>query len=137
MANGFSWFNLFLIIIIIIIIIAAVIIFSSHRNSLTLYGVAYVIQTGPTSGSTDTMVLDGNKMYIAQTNQPLTLTLNKNSNHLKGRVVGIKNNTTASQIKLKAGTIRLDASTQGENVIPGHTAYLIATDNNASWLRLQ
>lgn len=136
MADGVSWTALILVIIVIIVLIIFIVLGFTHRNELTAFGIAFVIQDGVSSGTTDIMTLDGNKMYIGQSSSTLTLTLNKSGNHLKGRVVGIKNNS-GNPMTLIAGTINLNNGRLNNTVSSGQLALLMATDDTESWLRLQ
>ncbi len=136
MAEGIGWTALILIIIVIIVIIIIIVVFSSHRNEITNKGIALTIQEGSTSGTTDTMSLDGHRLYIGRSGSPLILTLNKTSGQSKGRTVSVKNNG-GTNLTLKAGTIKLDPGQLGNTVTSGQLAILVAINDSDSWLRLQ
>ena len=136
MADGVSWLALILIIIVIIILIIIIVIFFNHRNQLIAFGISFNVQNGTTSGSTDTMILEGNQIYLAQSNSPLTLTLNKGNNQQLGRLVAIKNNT-GNLVTMQIGTINLNMGQLNTTINQGQLALLLATDDKGSWLRLQ
>ncbi len=138
MSNSYpylSWINLVLIIIIIIVVIIVIAIFINQRSIVDRVGISYSIIEGTTTGGSEAISMIGNQIYIGRSSVPLTLILNKSSNHEKGRLVGVKNNM-GNNLTLKAGTIKLDIGQINNTVITGQTAWLLSTDSNDSWLRL-
>ena len=136
--RGFDVINLILALLAIVGVIIVFFLFITHRNSITQFGIAYKIQEGVTSGTTDTMKTGGNNMYIVNSNSALTLTLADEGNHLEGRVLAIKNNTTNNtNIQGEPGGISLDAGQLNLTVEPGVTALFMAKDRNGTYLRLQ
>lgn len=136
--SGFDVINLILALLAIVGVIVVFFLFLTHRNSITQFGIAFKIQEGVTSGATDTMKTGGNNMYIVNSNVALTLTLADEGNHLEGRVLAIKNNTTNNTtVQGEPGGIVLDAGQLNLTIEPGATALFLAKDRDGTYLRLQ
>ncbi len=136
--SGFDIINLILALLAIVGVIIVFFLFLTHRNSITQFGIAFKIQEGATSGATDTMKTGGNNMYIVNSNSALTLTLADEGNHLEGRLLAIKNNTTDNTtVQGEPGGINLDAGQLNLTVEPGVTALFLAKDKEGTYLRLQ
>ncbi|PCJ29165.1 MAG: hypothetical protein COA94_02325 [Rickettsiales bacterium] len=130
--------NLVLIVLIIVFVVTSSSMFLSHKNSVQNYGIAFKIQEGVTTGTTDSMVTGGNNMYIANSTDPLTLTLTGNNDHLEGRTVGIKNNTDNNvTLKGQINGITLDDGGLTLIVEKYKTAMFISKDRKGTYLRTQ
>lgn len=90
------------LIAVILIIIFSVIIFQ-HRSDVEQYALGWRVVNGTTTGSSENFIADTNTMYIGQSSQDLTLTLQKGTDFIGG-VIGIKNNTTNTNITIVPGT---------------------------------
>lgn len=135
--SALSVVNLILIIIIIIALIILFYLFVTNRSEIINQGIAYNIIMGTSSATTDTMVANGNNLYIARSTSPLTLTIQSGQSNINGRYFLIKNNST-NNVTLVGGTgVTLNAGRLNLSVTPGQTAQFVNMGGSGSFLRLQ
>ena len=139
-AIGFDLLNLFLAVLAIVGVIVVFFLFNTHRTNAERHGLAYNVQEGVTTGTTDTMDISINTMYIVNSSSPITLTVALGTGYtpVVGRVFAIKNNTTNNTtLQGEPGGVTLDAGQLNLTVTPGQTAQFMATNTTGTYLRLQ
>ena len=138
-ASWQAWIALILIIFVIIALIVLYILYFNKVSDLVNNGIPLKVQTGVTTGTTDTMITGGNNLYIGASTSAVTLTLaSSSSGNEQGDLIYIKNNS-ADIITVAAGSgITLSPSniTNEKDVESGETAVYVATTTN-TFLRLQ
>jgi len=136
--SGFSIVNLIFIFFLILFLVLLFLFFFSHRDTIIKFGIAFNIQEGILSGTSDKMRTGGNNLYIVNSSDPLTLTLSSSPNHTKGRIIKIKNKTKNNTTLIgEPGGITLDPGELNLIVTPGQTATFIAIDDSQTYLRLE
>lgn len=131
--NGWHGVNFILALIAIIIIIILLIAFYEHRNDIELFGFGWRITNGTTTASTDSFIINSNSMYIGQSSQDVTLTLQQGRDFIGG-VFGVKNNTTNTNITVVPASGVVVRANQVPVVAPGVFAEWVLT--STGYLRL-
>jgi hypothetical protein len=101
MSNTLGYINLFLIIGLFIFLI--IVVFSGRRQEFAITNVAWVVQEGTSSATTENMATGGNNLYIAQSSSALSLTVLPSNTNTIGRQIMIKN-TTNNVVTVVAGS---------------------------------
>ena len=135
--TAFNIVNFLMALAAIVAIVVVFFLFQTHRNSITKFGVAFKIQEGVTSGSTDSMKTGGNNLYIVNSSTALTLTVESSSDNQEGRTIAIKNNTANNTTLVgESGKVTLESGQLNLTVTPGQTAYFVNIDGKDKFLRL-
>jgi len=123
-------------IIALIVAIVGIIYFNIHKTNILDQGIAWKIQPGVGSGTTDVMKTGGNNLYIGASTSPLTLTINPDPNNITGSEFQIFNNSTNDITIVAASGISLNMVLNGSTVASGQLANFIATGAN-QFLRVE
>lgn len=130
------WVNLVIIIILIILLVVGYFfgtgfITAANYNIIDLNGSDAMVD----------MPTGGNNMGISKPTALQTVTVQQNSNNIKGETFGISNTSSPADsinMTIQQGSgVSIDFGGAGDVIIGGELALFIATDNNNSFTRLQ
>jgi hypothetical protein len=131
-----NWLNFVIAIIAAILAIILYFFYFSHRSAVVTHGIAVRIQEGVKTGATDSMITGGNNLYIAQSDQAITVTVEPNDDNQTGRYITIKN-ASSDTVTLAQGTgVELDTGGLTLTVAAGETAQFISLNSKNKFLRL-